>query len=551
MNYSMNSRKNAQDYRIQKQRDRSMITLHYGSHTVGGSKNKYGSLSSYELPSIVYNDMNSSTLIKTQDDSVDVDDEGQESSVFMTSVIKNQKTQKLNEDSSPRSIVKINEQSQLLPRDLSKVSFKINLSALVVNQEPDIPLKRTLQYKTPDLFVQRKNEHLDKLTSAKQKLEDQADIQKQDFEKKIKEQKNKQEKLKELIEFDEYERNMRLQQARDKEFKAKKKLEKIDKEIEKKQIQDYKDYLTQRKLIEHEKQKEHDKFTRIKLKQQQEQFQKEKETEDQKRERIRIEEEEAEKQLQFISQKLNTISQKNLITIETMKKSRNERSQQVVKARTEYQSKVEYDEMQRLQRELLRFNRIVEKRQKVEEDRREYCEALQKMNKEKLEKQRLQKLEELKIQDQWSYSVLQKHKRQWDQVLNRNQSIGETVQAKRELLKLRFDDQQYYQKENTSELKQHQEKIIQKHKEKLQIYLQHKDKLQKMQQNQILTEMHKKREITGQDNQWFQTIKPRNKMLDISLKKIVLKDEQIIRAGGQLRNITRRPDTKSQDSDEQ
>lgn len=86
----------------------------------------------------------------------------------------------------------------------------------------------------------------------------------------------------------------------------------------------------------------------------------------------------------------------------------------------------------------------------------------------------------------------------------------------------------------------------------METYLRHKDKLERMQQSQLLTEMHKKRDILLQDgeNQWFQTIKPKNKLIDVSLKKIILKDEEIVRAGGQLRNI-KKPKSISEDSEKE
>lgn len=68
--------------------------------------------------------------------------------------------------------------------------------------------------------------------------------------------------------------------------------------------------------------------------------------------------------------------------------------------------------------------------------------------------------------------------------------------------------------------------------------MKNKEKLEKIKQSQLLTEMHKKRVIlTSDDNDWFSTIKPKNKLIDVNLKKIILKDQEIIKAGGQLRNI--------------
>ena len=51
---------------------------------------------------------------------------------------------------------------------------------------------------------------------------------------------------------------------------------------------------------------------------------------------------------------------------------------------------------------------------------------------------------------------------------------------------------------------------------------------------QRLTELHRKREILGSENKWFQTLKPRNKVLEVSLKKVILNKDPLplMRAGG-------------------
>lgn len=72
------------------------------------------------------------------------------------------------------------------------------------------------------------------MTSAKIKLENLAEKGKVRLQNKIKEDKNKVVKLKEFLEYDEYERNQRLLAEKNKSINATKKLEKIDKEIEKK-----------------------------------------------------------------------------------------------------------------------------------------------------------------------------------------------------------------------------------------------------------------------------------------------------------------------------
>ena len=54
----------------------------------------------------------------------------------------------------------------------------LNLSALVVNKAPDVALKLKLDHKTPNLFLKMKDIHLEKVTKAKSRLENQAEREK-------------------------------------------------------------------------------------------------------------------------------------------------------------------------------------------------------------------------------------------------------------------------------------------------------------------------------------------------------------------------------------
>ena len=83
----------------------------------------------------------------------------------------------------------------------------------------------------------------------------------------------------------------------------------------------------------------------------------------------------------------------------------------MTKAITEFRQKMEIEDLQKLQRDLKRYSRVDDKRQKAEEDRKEYVDQLQKLNRERHEKKRQSRLQELKDRDHWSLSVLQKHKR--------------------------------------------------------------------------------------------------------------------------------------------
>lgn len=62
--------------------------------------------------------------------------------------------------------------------------------------------------------------------------------------------------------------------------------------------------------------------------------------------------------------------------------------------------------------------------------------------------------------------------------------------------------------------------------------------MNELQGNQRLAEILKKRELFN--DYWNQTIKPKNKVLDISYQKVLLAEEQVVRTGGMLWNIKRR-----------
>lgn len=126
----------------------------------------------------------------------------------------------------------------------------LKYSALVVNKDPDIPLKVDPNFKTPELFLNKKQVNLQKMTTAKVKLDILAEKSKEKFKKKLEDEKEKMEKLKELIEYDEYEKAQRLAAEKEKQRNAIKRLEKINKEIEKKQMKDYKDHLYEVELKE-------------------------------------------------------------------------------------------------------------------------------------------------------------------------------------------------------------------------------------------------------------------------------------------------------------
>ena len=96
--------------------------------------------------------------------------------------------------------ISINKQSKLMH----------NPNELVVNQVPKIPLKVSLDHKNPELFLNQKILNLDKMTQAMVKLDNMADESKNKFEFKLKERRKKVMKLKELIEMEDFEREKRI-----------------------------------------------------------------------------------------------------------------------------------------------------------------------------------------------------------------------------------------------------------------------------------------------------------------------------------------------------
>jgi hypothetical protein len=81
-----------------------------------------------------------------------------------------------------------------------------------------------------------------------------------------------------------------------------------------------------------------------------------------------------------------------------------------MKAKTDFQQRSTLEQLDKAYQDLKKYEKVVEKRKRIEEDRREYSEQLQRLNRERLQKIRDQHLEELKQRDKWSVSVLQKHK---------------------------------------------------------------------------------------------------------------------------------------------
>lgn len=94
----------------------------------------------------------------------------------------------------------------------TRSSSVINKSELVVNQEPDIPLKVELRPKSPHLYKKKRIEHNQKLSNTKKVLEILMEKEKDHYEMKLKKQKDKLKKIMENEEYDEQVRIMKIEQ---------------------------------------------------------------------------------------------------------------------------------------------------------------------------------------------------------------------------------------------------------------------------------------------------------------------------------------------------
>lgn len=97
--------------------------------------------------------------------------------------------------------------------------------------------------------------------------------------------------------------------------------------------------------------------------------------------------------------------------------------------------------------------------------------------------------------DNWSKSVLEKHKKQNNQVSERYQYEGDTVKVKKEYFTLRKEDQTLNLQENINDFKDNLSRINLKHAQLAKQNLKTKLKLEKMKQKQVQMEIKKKNEI--------------------------------------------------------
>jgi len=124
-----------------------------------------------------------------------------------------------------------------------------------------------------------------------------------------------------------------------KRSRAIKKVEKQEKEIEKKQMHEYKQYLMQRKLIEEQKEKEALLLTKLKLKEINEQMRTDQEHVQMQGQLLKSEHETLQRQLQQITERLMVKNEKQAQSLESIKKSRNSYFQKVMRVHTEFKQR--------------------------------------------------------------------------------------------------------------------------------------------------------------------------------------------------------------------
>eukprot|EP00347_Sterkiella_histriomuscorum_P008122 403346291 len=402
------------------------------------------------------------------------------------------KLKKLKVDKSQKLLNRKNDKSS---KSFVRVPSKLNLSELIVNKMPDIPLKVEVNFKNPEMFLTKKVQNLEKMSQAMSKLDYLAENDKHKFEIKLQDRREKVMKLKEQFEIEEYERQLRIQKQRDKQQNAIKLVEKQQKNLEKIAFTDYKMYMEERKKLQDDKERQERSLIRIKAQEIEQQKRRDQEREHYKQQLRKIEQEEAEMMLQQIDQKLGVGNQNYQQHINDIKKSRNQYNNQHQRMHTAIIDRLNVQEIKTQQNQQKRQAEIWDKTQRVEENRKYFQEQVIKMNTERmdLKQKRLRQIE--KQTDQWSHSILQKHQRQWDQVMKRYQSNEDQARANKEVNILRFQDQNLNLSDIQAEKQRKQHQILQKHMNLHSTLDNKKKQYEDLQMNQRLMEMQKKKEL--------------------------------------------------------
>ena len=244
------------------------------------------------------------------------------------------------------------------------------------------------------------------------KLDGLADNERARFEQKLQQEKKRQDKLRELIEIEKYEWQQRFAAEKAKRQRALRKVDKTDKEIEKKQLLDYKQYLRQRKELEAEQQRQFQHLTKLELHEAQARLRRAQAKELAMKEQEEIERQKSQRHLQQITERILQKNERQSQSLAHIAKSRNSYFERVKRIRTEFKERSALQELEKAYRDLQKYGLVVEKGLRVEADRREYAEQLQRLNQERLARFRQLHLQQKKQRDFWSVSVLQKHQQE-------------------------------------------------------------------------------------------------------------------------------------------
>ena len=125
-----------------------------------------------------------------------------------------------------------------------------------------------------------------------------------------------------------------------------------------------------------------------------------------------------------------------------------------------------------------------------------------------------------KDRTKWSKSVLDMHSRQQAQVLARNKSLSDSIKVKREYATLRKEDQYANYRDLTQMFKEDMDRVKLKHIKLSNSNDRSRTKLEALQVSQRALEMTKKSQLF--DNPWFHSLKPKNKLAEISYQRELL-----------------------------
>ncbi|TNV71262.1 hypothetical protein FGO68_gene6019 [Halteria grandinella] len=188
----------------------------------------------------------------------------------------------------------------------------------------------------------------------------------------------------------------------------------------------------------------------------------------------------------------------------------------VRKIQTNYTQISEQNLIKKISSGLERYGKVDVKRERASEERERISNMLHYNLEGRLSGRKSNRVIVDKKRDQWSQSVLQMHKRQSEQVRQRNMSITEMVNIKKTYDTLKRDDQLINYQDIIREYRNDLTKVKIKHYNLSKSNERSRLALEKLQVQQRASEMRKKTEMF--ENLWSQTLLPRNRLGDVQLK---------------------------------